>query len=61
MFKSNSFSTKRAYDAPLCEALEFQINEGILDVSEKTQANWSDPSTPNAAGGTDYYNYGGSF
>ena len=61
MFKSNSFSTKRAYDAPLCEALEFQINEGILDVSEKTQANWSDPSTPNTAGGTDYYNYGGSF
>lgn len=33
MFKSNSFSTKRAYDAPLCEALEFQINEGILDLS----------------------------
>ena len=66
MFKSNSFSTKRAYDAPLCEALEVQINEGVLlNISggETQGTNWSEKSG-GAGGSVDYYNYdenGGSF
>ena len=33
MFKSNSFSTKRAYDAPLCEALEVKFEGNVLTTS----------------------------
>ena len=62
MFKSNSFSTKRAYDAPLCEALEFQINEGFLKISggDAQGTSWSD-TAGGAGGSVDYYNYEQSF
>ena len=53
MFKSNSFSTKRAYDAPLCETLDVRVELSILDMSRNVASeaggvsgkdNSSDPS-----------------
>ena len=35
MFKKQSFNTGVAYVAPLCEALEFKVNEGVMILSNQ--------------------------
>ena len=56
MLKKIFLNAAEAYAAPVCETLDFTVNEGIMGLSNGT--NWSE--NPGGAGGNDGYGDGGN-